>query len=283
MSIADVQQDPESNEATFVASKRRGDAQVPDSASPLKVRFLITFDDGPHANTAAILSRLTKNSVQPDIKAIFFVQTRNPDGGASREGRALLHRTHLEGHVLGLHTGTARGHVRHTGMSPSELDQALRNGKEDISAVTGRKTLLVRPPYWQFNYDTLTRYGRHGLHMMLSDMKAYDGVNWGMHVFKRWNFRSQLTRIRGRFLEDRLPVVQGTIPIVVTFHDTNAHTAHHLAEYLTVIVDEADRLCLPLDGKPFYDERTVMMEAALRWAVHQSSFINKRRMCLAAQ
>ena len=27
----------------------------------------------------------------------------------------------------------ARGHVSHTGMSPSELDQSLRNGKEDIA------------------------------------------------------------------------------------------------------------------------------------------------------
>ena len=108
-------------------------SRCPNQASPLNVRFLITFDDGPHANTGTILSRLTKNSVQPDLKAIFFVQTRNSDGGASREGRALLHRTHLEGHVLGLHTGTPRGHVSHTGMSQSELDQSLRNGKEDIS------------------------------------------------------------------------------------------------------------------------------------------------------
>ena len=222
-------------------------SRCPNQASPLNVRFLITFDDGPHTNTGTILSRLTKNSVQPDLKAIFFVQTRNSDGGASREGRALLHRTHLEGHVLGLHTGTPRGHVSHTGMSQSELDQSLRNGKKTSAAVTGRKTLLVRPPYWHFNSDTLARYGRHGLHMMLSDVKAYDGINWGVHVFKRWNFRSQLTGIRSRFLKDGLPVVQGTIPIVVTFHDTNAYTSRHLAEYLMVLVDEGERLRLPLD------------------------------------
>ena len=257
-------------------------SRCPNPASPLNVRFLITFDDGPHANTGAILSRLARNSVQPDIKAIFFVQTRSSDGGASCDGRALLHRTHMEGHALGLHTGTARGHVSHTAMAASELDQSLRNGKEDISAVTGRKTLLVRPPYWHFNSDTLARYGRHGLHMMLSDVKAYDGINWCVHVFKRWNFRSQLTGIRSRFLKDRLPVVQGTIPIVVTFHDTNAHTSRHLAEYLMVLVDEADRLRLPLDEKPFYDERHGMMEAAVRRAVHQSSFMSTRGMCLAA-
>ena len=233
------------------------------AASTVKGRFLLTFDDGPHANTTKVIQQLAGNPVQVGVKAIFFVQTRHPEGGGSAFGRSLLERQHREGHVLGLHSGTTRGHVRHTGMAASELDQSLQNGIEDIAHITQQEPLLVRPPYWLFNAHTLARYGRHGLHMILSDVKAYDGVNWGMHVFRRWNFRSQLTTIRNRFLQDCLPVLSGTIPIVVAFHDTNAYTANHLGDYLSLLVTEADRVGLPLDGNPFYDQPSDIIQAAL--------------------
>ncbi len=124
----------------------------PDAGFP-PLRFLLTFDDGPHANTAGILNQLAGNSVQPGVKAIFFVQTRSVQGGGCREGRALLYRTHTEGHVLGLHTGTPRGHVSHTGMPSAELDRSLQDGKKDLDILTGYRPALVRPPYWWFNAE----------------------------------------------------------------------------------------------------------------------------------
>lgn len=57
-----------------------------------KGRFLVTFDDGPHANTASILEQLDTNPVQRGIKAMFFVETRNAEGGRSQLGRSLLRR-----------------------------------------------------------------------------------------------------------------------------------------------------------------------------------------------
>ena len=39
------------------------------------LRFLLTFDDGPHVNTGKVLRQLARNPVKPDVKAIFFVQT----------------------------------------------------------------------------------------------------------------------------------------------------------------------------------------------------------------
>src|SRR5437868_4289805 len=100
-----------------------------------EVRFLITFDDGPHVNTALILEQLAHNPVQQGIRAMFFVQTRNDEGGRSELGRFLLQREYAEGHVLGLHTGTA-GHVSHTSLSKNELECSLRTGMEDIRLVT---------------------------------------------------------------------------------------------------------------------------------------------------
>ncbi|MGH7182684.1 MAG: polysaccharide deacetylase family protein, partial [Nitrospiraceae bacterium] len=110
-------------------------------------RFLITFDDGPHANTAPILEQLAHNPLQQGIRAMFFVQTRNAEGGRSRLGRFLLQREHAEGHVLGLHTGTA-GHVSHTSLLQAELERSLRRGMDDIRLITHDRTMFVRPPYW---------------------------------------------------------------------------------------------------------------------------------------
>ncbi|MGZ8383527.1 MAG: polysaccharide deacetylase family protein [Nitrospira sp.] len=235
--------------------------------SRLTLRFLLTFDDGPHANTGKVLRHLARNPIQQDVKAIFFVQTRYPKSGGSAEGRAMLAIEHAEGHLLGLHTGTARGHVRHTGMTPTDLDRSLLDGKEDLDRITGRPTLLVRPPYWLFNSSTLYRYSRHQLHMVLSDVKAFDGVNWGIHLLRRWSFRSQLAKLRSRFFEGDLPVVNRSIPVVVTFHDTNAFTAEHVADYLRLLVDEAEQLGLPLHHKPFLDHPDELLEVGLRRAL----------------
>lgn len=240
--------------------------QKPASDAPLTLRFLVTFDDGPHANTGKVLRNLARNPVQEDIKAIFFVQTRHPRGGGSADGRAMLAIEQAEGHLLGLHTGTPRGHVSHTGMPLAELDRSLLDGKEDLDRITGKPTLLVRPPYWLFNASTLDCYGRHRLHMMLSDVKAFDGVNWGIHLLRRLNFRSQLAGLRSRFLRGALPVVKHTIPIVVTFHDTNRYTADHLGDYLALLAEETSRLGLPLHHKPFLDDPEELLETGLRRA-----------------
>ena len=62
------------------------------------VRFLLTFDDGPslaqpYNPTSAVLDQLADNAVQPQIKAVFFVQTRSPGAGGAPFGQQLLRRT----------------------------------------------------------------------------------------------------------------------------------------------------------------------------------------------
>ena len=238
----------------------------PGTDTPLTLRFLVTFDDGPHPNTGKVLRHLARNTVQPHIKGIFFVQTRHAKRGGSSDGRAMLEIERAEGHLLGLHTGTTKGHLSHTGMSPADLERSLLDGKEDLDQITGKPTMLVRPPYWLFNAATLNCYGRHRLHMLLSDIKAFDGVNWGIHLLRKLNFRSQLAGLHTRFLRGALPVMNHTIPIVVTFHDTNAFTAQHLGDYLSLLVEEAARLGLPLHDKPFLDDPDELLAAALRCA-----------------
>jgi len=235
-------------------------------------RFLITFDDGPHANTALILEQLAHNPLQQGISTLFFVQTRNAEGGGSRLGRFLLQREHAEGHVLGLHTGTA-GHVSHTSLSQTELEWSLRTGMDDIRLITHERTMFVRPPYWRFNAATQAEYGRQGLYMILSDVKAYDGVDWGQHIFQRRNFRSQLRAICRRMQLWGIPEIDGIAPIVVTFHDTNQYTAAHLVEYLDLLIDEAERVGLPVNTKTFYDSAPELMQAALQHAVWRNETV----------
>ena len=91
------------------------------------VRFLMTFDDGPSAvpkdnPTQSILDQLANNAVQPNIKAVFFVQTRNRNGGGTAIGQALMRREHAEGDVIALHSGSPRGHINHTQMPWPEFE-----------------------------------------------------------------------------------------------------------------------------------------------------------------
>lgn len=259
----------------------RHNSPVDASASPQEpeCRFLLTFDDGPAISssspTASILDRLMQNNVQAGIKAIFFVQTRSPRGGGSPEGLRLLQQEHAEKHVLALHSGSIRGHLNHTTMKPEELKQAVLDGIDDLVKITGSYPLFVRPTFWRYNARTLALYENNGLHMLLSDVKSYDGGSGAFHLNslfssqRHGNMLSELRRVRARIGREELPVVNGVVPIIVTFHDTNRHTAAHLEEYLQILVEEARRAGIRLSNKPFYDDAEDIRTAALHRAEHR--------------
>jgi peptidoglycan/xylan/chitin deacetylase (PgdA/CDA1 family) len=243
-----------------------------DSALP-RVRFLLTFDDGPslwrpYNPTTMVLETLTNNAVQPRIKAVFFLQTRSPSAGGSALGRELMQRERDEGHVLALHSGSARGHRNHRSLSAAELDQSLADGIADLRALNGKDPKLLRPPYWAHDARTRAAYSAHELNMLMSDISARDGKIWGWHASlrRRWHFRSNLEQVRREI--GRLPVVDGVVPVVITFHDTNDFTARHMEDYLHILVEESDRVGLRLAPRPFYDdtaevERVAVLRAQL--------------------
>ncbi len=246
----------------------------PASPLPAKGRFLLTFDDGPSVATGfnptlAILKQLETNDVQPGIKAIFFVQTRNRNGGGTPLGKEIMRLTYKQGHVLGLHSAAPAGHVGHMKMTPQELADTLRNGKSDIRAITGDDPIFVRPPYWRFNPQVRFVYTNNDLSMLLSDVKAHDGI---IHVFNADFFRhnhilNDLRQVYSAIEQGKLPTVAGRIPIIVTFHDVNSFTAAHLTEYLHILVQAAAAAGLPLDDRPFYGETQELTEAAKQRAM----------------
>ncbi|MEB0048501.1 MULTISPECIES: polysaccharide deacetylase family protein [unclassified Pseudomonas] len=241
------------------------------------IRFLLTFDDGPSASsfynpTDTVLDSLARNALQPDIKAVFFVQTGAPRAGASDIGRRVMHREHDAGQVLGFHTAT-HWHTNHRSLSPVELEQSLSKGIADIAAITGASPTLVRPPFWNYDKRTFAAYQQHGLHVLLTDLSANDGKIWGFNGSprRRANMLRQMSEVRERIAGGELPTVEGVIPVVVTFHDINRYTARHTREYLKILLDSASTTGVTVATKPFYDDEDQLLRAAMARTVSDTS------------
>jgi peptidoglycan/xylan/chitin deacetylase (PgdA/CDA1 family) len=236
---------------------------------PAPIRFLLTFDDGPSGSgfanpTAQVLATLAENPHQAGIKAVFFVQTRANRSGATEIGKQLLQREHNEGHLLAFHTATP-GHANHRFLDAEELELSLQYGVADLSGYTGVAPSLVRPPFWNYDARTFAAYQRHGLRVLLTDLSANDGKIWGVNfsMTKRRNMLRHLSELRVRWRNGELPVVDGSTPVVVTFHDLNRYTASVLEDYLEILLDVARELEMPTASKPFYDDRDELERAAL--------------------
>ena len=259
----------------FVTGAQVASAEVQAEHAP--IRFLLSFDDGPSAAnndnpTAKVLEVLAQNKVQSGIKALFFVQTRSHNGGATEIGQSLLRREFDEGHLLAFHTATPR-HSNHRFLTEQELELSLQAGVADLTAITGKAPTLVRPPFWNYDDRTLAAYQQHDLQPLLTDLSANDGKTIGVNfsLTKRYNMKKMLMEFRQRWLTGAVPVVDGVTPVVVTFHDINTYTASHTEEYLRILIDVAQELEMPLASKAFYDERGELERAALACTVRDGA------------
>jgi hypothetical protein len=61
----------------------------------------------------------------------------------------------------------------------------------------------------------------------------------------------------------RLEPVNGVVPVIVAFHDTNDFTASHMTDYLQILVDAARENGLPLADPPFYTDTGAAEQAAV--------------------
>ena len=241
------------------------------------IRFLLTFDDGPSASsfwnpTMTILDSLATNPVQPNLKAVFFVQTGAPRAGDSDIGREVMRREHADGQILGFHTAT-HWHTNHRSLSPEELEQSLTKGSVDIAAITGTPPTLVRPPFWNYDKRVFAAYQKHGMHVLLTDLSANDGKIWGFNASprRRSSMLRQMSEVRERIAMGELPTVDGVIPVVVTFHDLNRYTARHAREYLQILLDSAQATGVKTAQKPFYDDQAELQRAAMARTVRDSA------------
>ena len=182
------------------------------------------------------------------------MQTRWPGAGGSPVGQLLLRRAVAEGNLLGIHSGSVRGHVPHPAMPPAELRASLRAGAADIEAAGGGAPALVRPPGWKFDPGTLSTYRSAALEMVLTDVSARDGslVLFQVDPEGGGRFHWELGCLKERVEQGNITPLDGVVPVVVTFHDTNGYTARHLEQYLSTLVRAARTAGLEVAQPPFY-------------------------------
>jgi peptidoglycan/xylan/chitin deacetylase (PgdA/CDA1 family) len=111
-------------------------ATAPAKIDCAKVKCLaLTFDDGPGAHTAKLLRILKKERA----KATFFLT-----GKYVEQRPGLAKRMLAEGHEVGTHTYS---HFSLTSRLYDEIHEDMKAGRDAITAATGRRPTMFRPPY----------------------------------------------------------------------------------------------------------------------------------------
>ena len=170
------------------------------------------------------------------------------------------------------HTSTPN-HSNHRFLDDDQLQLSLEHGVADLSRITGSAPKLVRPPFWNYDERTFAAYQKNGMQVLLTDLSANDGKIWGVNfsLHKHSNMLEQLAQVREKWRAGNMPVIDGCVPVVVTFHDINTYTAHHLEEYLHILLQVAAELDMPTSELPFYNQRAELERAALASAMHDTS------------
>ncbi|TLS35343.1 polysaccharide deacetylase family protein [Pseudalkalibacillus caeni] len=107
-----------------------------------KKAVVLTFDDGPSRVLPQILDILAKK----EVKAAFFWQSRLLYPG--RPWKRVLD----EGHLIGNHSCK---HPNLTRYSYEEQYKELYYSKQRIEEITGNNVTYFRPPFGQYNADTI--------------------------------------------------------------------------------------------------------------------------------
>jgi peptidoglycan/xylan/chitin deacetylase (PgdA/CDA1 family) len=208
-------------------------------------KFLLTFDDGPHAaalckgtnRTEAVLNTLCDKS----IKAAFFVQTRAEDAahakirGSSPVGKQLITRMAADGHTVGIHTGGKADHEDHTAaLAGGRLESELNDAKADVKTLTGKAPTLVRPPHGTHSKGVDAVYKKTGLTNVLWDIDGDQGKNQPLADLQTRVKKGIKAMIAGGWA--------GTTPmapnIVVLYHDIQKNTSSNIGALIDLIKSE---------------------------------------------
>jgi peptidoglycan/xylan/chitin deacetylase (PgdA/CDA1 family) len=128
---------------------------------PTKKKVMLTFDDGPGRHLHTILDILKeKNS-----PALFFWQSK------------LLHkerpwqRVLNEGHKIGSH---AHNHKNLITLRPEQQYHHIKYSLDKIKEITGEKVQYFRPPFGQYNEETMSIIKEFNLTPIMWEITSYD-------------------------------------------------------------------------------------------------------------
>ncbi|MGO4889262.1 polysaccharide deacetylase family protein [Anaerobacillus sp. MEB173] len=125
---------------------------------------ILTFDDGPSKHLHSILDIFKEKNVQ----AIFFWQSRLLYG--ERPWKRVLD----EGHVIGAHSHQHKNLVK---LTKEVQYKQIKQGVDIIQEITQTKVQYFRPPFGQYNDDTLSILNDLHLIPVMWEISSYDWMN----------------------------------------------------------------------------------------------------------
>lgn len=179
-----------------------------------KKRVVLTFDDGPSRALSGILNVLKKQKVH----ALFFWQSR------------LLYDTRPwervieEGHKIGCHSSR---HKNLTKLSYEEQFTDIAHSKRKIEAITKEKIKYFRPPFGQYDSNTVDIVNKLNMEVMMWEISSMD---WAL----KENSKKIITNI----------ITHLSNGSIILLHEL-PHTVQILDELITQIKQEGYEIVLP--------------------------------------
>lgn len=128
-------------------------------------KVVLTFDDGPHANTAAVLEILRKE----DVKAVFFLVGKH---AAAQE--SLVRQLSEAGHQVGNHSYS---HTASFGwQSAKKMAAEIERTNHVLESITGVPVSLFRPPFGVTNPNLGKAIRMSGMLSIGWSIRSYDTV-----------------------------------------------------------------------------------------------------------
>ncbi|KXJ85342.1 hypothetical protein Micbo1qcDRAFT_111182, partial [Microdochium bolleyi] len=183
----------------------------------------LTFDDGPSDYTIKALDLLK----EAGMRATFFL---NGDNYSKIENRvAEVNRMVAEGHQVGSHTWN---HPFLSKLSDVEVRSQMYRLEEALYKIIGKIPTHMRPPYFDYNNNTLAALGSIGYKVINADIDTFD---WQFNT--KDNFQTAVTNFRNGVNS------KGSITLM---HDVHFGTIEYILPEVIKIVKESGLKAVPV-------------------------------------
>ncbi|KAJ1333080.1 peptidoglycan-N-acetylglucosamine deacetylase [Microdochium nivale] len=143
----------------------------------------LTFDDGPFQYSQRAMDLLRDGG---NMKATFFVNGVNRDSILNR--RPAINRMLADGHQIGSHTWN---HPYLTRLNEADVRKQMTDLENTLISMVGKFPTYMRPPYFDYNANTLNIMRSLGYKVIIADIDTKD-----FETNSPNNFQQAVTRFR---------------------------------------------------------------------------------------